>query len=131
MAARRTVHRIRNAVVARCLKLPSLDMVYRPWGFLSWLLDKLAITNWELLGCLALEERSLAALETLSISRVIHAKRFWVIRDPARNYSSRQRSTMSARRQAFVTLGGHEKDIEEHELFERAEEMVSSVEGFL
>lgn len=59
--------------------------VWRPWGHLTWILNKVQINNdWTILGCLSPEERCTAALSMIKPS--LNGAQFWLINDPPSHY---------------------------------------------
>src|ERR1700726_2736242 len=102
------------------------EEIFRPWGLLPWLLHKLPVRKWSLLGCLAPEQRCLAAMEVILRKRRKGLQRLFAVIDPPSRYSQITTAKIARRRQEFLRFGGIEGEIEQHELFERVELLVSA-----
>jgi hypothetical protein len=107
------------------------SIIFRPWGLLPWVINKLPLTKWNFLGCLSFEERCLAAFEALFAATLVDKLRFHAIQDPPSSYWQSLGTGLSERRRAFLRLGGRPSDLESHDLFERAELLVSSIKDFI
>jgi hypothetical protein len=104
---------------------------FRPWGLLPWVLGKLPKTKWSMLACLSCSERCLASFEYLSYKRFVGKLLFWVINDPQSNFSRISATKIAARRRDFLRLGGLNKYIQDHDLFERTEYLVEGAQDFI
>jgi hypothetical protein len=104
---------------------------FRPWGPLPWLLEKLHVSKWSLLGCLSYEDRCLAALEVLSTARKDGFTRFILIQDPPSRYSNIAATKIADRTTEFAAFGHSGSSIETHDLFERTERLVAAVREFV
>jgi hypothetical protein len=58
-----------------------LHGTFRPWGPLTWLLPRLSPTKWNVLGCLATEERCLATWTTAGSAGRLKSERMLEIHD--------------------------------------------------
>src|SRR5687768_15973412 len=103
------------------------NLSYRPWGLLPWILERTSQSNWNLLGCLSTEERCLATLKTLKHMGKLAANTFFQIEDPPSRFEAIIKDKLQQRREDYKKLGANVSDIEEHELFDRIEKMVSRV----
>src|SRR5438093_907573 len=106
-------------------------VVVRPWGLLPWLIQRIPPGKWSLLGCLSCEDRCLASLEILRVNGFVQDLCFHAIQDPHSGYSSLSASRMADRKQSFLKLGATEDNIQNHELFERTERLVGSIDTFI
>lgn len=61
--------------------------VFRPWGFADWLLPKLPVHDWLVVGSVSTEDRCMAVLHHLSIDSGLQEARFLEIKDEQSEYS--------------------------------------------
>lgn len=91
---------------------------FRPWGPLRWLLSKLTATRWDLLGCLATEERALAAWTFLKSHGSIKHVKLLEVHDehpqdsPHTRFFDGTERKLREKRDAFLAGGGSVADLE-------------------
>lgn len=108
-----------------------LSTVWRPWGDLRWLLSRLPVEVWDFLGCIAPEERSLAAWEMLKRSRKLGRYRFLEIIDPPSRFSRTSEDRRDQIRDNFEFLGGNLGSIRREQLFARTDRLLAFIESFI
>lgn len=107
--------------------------VFRPWGLLPWLFEKLPDSDWSFFGCLSTEDRSLAAWSTIRAQKPIAGNTLLIqINDPeSSRYRTLSEIKLKERLEEFERLGGSLKDIENHQLFEPTQLIVNGVTTFI
>ncbi len=111
--------------------------MYRPWGNLSWVLERCLPKQWSLLGCLGTEVRSLACWQVLHDSAKLHGTRLMRVSDGPSRYRSaapfaqEARKRLTERNLELIAKGGSTNDVEDHELLEPHDRIVTSVDDFM
>lgn len=102
---------------------------FRPWGLLNWILHRTPAVSWNLLGCLAPEERCLAVVSDIhdKLSNVRLVK----VVDPPSRFSSKAESLSNANKDKFLSLGYTEDNIEQYDLLERYGNYISKFDDFI
>ncbi len=110
-----------------------MDELYRPWGSLHWLLERLPRSRWHLLGALATEDRSLTCWEVLKSQNAIQETRLLEILDfdPQGTHTQTSKVKRDANRERYIRAGGQEGDVERHELFEKHELILGAIQQFV
>ena len=104
---------------------------FRPWGQLSWVLDHLPKTEWDLLGCLATEDRSLAGWKILKSRNELQRCKLLTVKDlPSAMWQEASDKKLKERQQEFADEGGSIEQVEAHTLFERHEHIIKTAQGF-
>ncbi|MFU8892692.1 MAG: hypothetical protein ACNA8L_03600 [Luteolibacter sp.] len=78
---------------------------FRPWGELTWTLGLSAPRNWRLLGCVAAEERSVAALLALHQMQALERVEMLRILDPEPTDAAAEESFIRQRLDACAVAG--------------------------
>lgn len=105
---------------------------YRPWGTLNWLLDKAALTSdWDFLGCISTEERSLSAWKQLNYRNELSGYSFLQVNDPPSRFRAELQTRFLDRHAEFEVEGGSQHRIQEIDLLVRHHEVVGSISGFI
>ena len=60
--------------------------IFRPWGLLPWVSSKISTADWEVLGCLSSEERSIGIAQSCEESKLTPKYKFIEITNPASNH---------------------------------------------
>ena len=102
----------------------------RPWGPISWVVDKLAARKWSLLGCLGPEERGLGAWQLLQNRGISGRSGFVRIEPTAARFHSEYQQEMLKRTAELHSLGDPSEGILQSELFANASEIVALVDQF-
>lgn len=102
----------------------------RPWGLLSWVIERISKRNWSMLGCLATEERCIPALNEMNKRGLLNSVKFFEVVDPPSGHSIKSEQRRDDRRSEFIAIRSNESEIEEHELLESAHDIVTSVKDF-
>lgn len=104
---------------------------YRPWGMLTWVFAHSPKLKWSLLGCLSVEERSLAtwvvARQEAELVNIYLAE----VVDPPSRFKPLADLRLKERRDAYLGGGGVEADIRTHSLFARTGELIEMVENVI
>lgn len=94
--------------------------IYRPWGKLPWVLDRLSQKEWQFLGTLGTEERSLGAFRALQNLNVLTEYGFIRVDDPVfartAGIAADTDGRLTERTAEFLALGGSEQRIQPFEL---------------
>ena len=105
---------------------------YRPSGLFDWVLKKLPVRKYSLIGCLSTEERSLTAWKTLVSTGCLANIKLLEIEDrPSPRFSALSAKMREQWRQEFLGLGASNDAIEKHRLEEREEDIRLSTIEFL
>ncbi|CAN5883226.1 hypothetical protein BH18ACI4_BH18ACI4_00800 [soil metagenome] len=105
---------------------------YRPWGLLSWVLDKCPQLDWYLLASLSPEERCLAVWQLLNSRGRLAGTYLAQISDPpAPRYDLLRAAKISDRRMEFDSSGGAASTLHSHALFEKTGDLIAWIEGFI
>lgn len=78
-------------------------MSFRPWGELEWLLKKIALPKYDLMGCLGTEDRSIAALNILNNGDYINYVNLLEILDPVDSEMHRQLRDVNKKKISSIT----------------------------
>ena len=103
---------------------------FRPWGQISWVLDRLPKHEWDLIGSLSTQDRCLTTYEVLRARGVLGEVVLLQVLDVGSPYEDTRDAMLDDRRQIFLGLGGELEQIETHDLFERLERLLTSFRGF-
>ncbi len=105
---------------------------WRPWGLLEWLLDKISIERWCLLGSLSTEERSLAVIGQLHLRNRLDQAVLMRIIDPPSYFDDITEARLEERFMEMNSLGIDSSylKIPEYGLFERTDTFVQGVLNF-
>lgn len=103
--------------------------IWRPWGNITWILDKLRIDTWAFLGCLSTEERCTAALPIFK-DKLIKA-RLWQVDDPPSYYDNLAGERLKERNRSLTTLNINNYDVDHYHLFDRTDNIVHGCESFI
>lgn len=96
------------------------DETYRPWGQLQWLMEKLPIEDWSLLGTLSTEDRCTAAFTELAPK--ISQKTFLKILDPQMSPIDEFEKRFRKNKKVLSEAGlDQEKEIDDVELMETSD----------
>jgi hypothetical protein len=104
---------------------------FRPWGNLSWALNKIHNNKWDVFGCLSTEDRCLGVFEVLNANKMLGNYKFLRINDPSSIYSQRSEELIKERTDDYISKGGDSTKIEQHELFEKIDSLKIGVDSFL
>jgi len=109
-----------------------LSSSYKPWGLLSWVLNKIPdISPWNFLGCFSTEERCLSAWKILPDCRRSHVKLIRVNDPPSIKYSRLVADRYATNEVDLVKSGGSLNWIEGHELREPTHHIMASIDAFI
>jgi hypothetical protein len=98
-------------------------MRYRPWGNLSWMLDRLRQRSWDTVGSLSMETRSTEAWRVLKLKGLLRQTVMLDIRNPQSTYASECAVQITHRLNEFSQLGGSMVDVRKMPLFCRSGEI--------
>jgi len=104
---------------------------FRPWGKLNWLIPKLPIVKWDLIGSISTEDRFIATLLELEMAEQINQSLFYTIIDPPSKDTSIIRDKLAANESKLRVSTKSVIKIEEHKLLEPYKEIVDSINAFL
>lgn len=105
---------------------------YRPWGLLTWVLDRCEADDWGLLSCIGTEDRSLSAWKNLNSFGGLSSVSFVRIIDKPSKYTVKTQEKNKVREREFVALGGDAKAIRDYKLLTTThDEIVSIAKDFL
>jgi len=108
-----------------------LGGTFRPWGLLGWVLDKLPVPSWSILGCHGTEERSTAVWETLSHSHKKDKGLFVRVDAVQSRFSAEATVALQGRMDTLRQLGLPSEGIRPLPLFSTEAEILKTVEDFL
>lgn len=108
-----------------------LGKAFRPWGHLSWILDRTRNSRWCLLGCLSTEERCLGAWHIIKSRKQDGESLFFQIEDPPSKFTAKIRDKLASRKEDYKKLGGNIKYIEDHQLFEKYDIFIQRAKSFI
>jgi hypothetical protein len=98
---------------------------------MSWVLDRLSVKKWSLLGCLATEERCLGTWEILRGRAADRSSWFIEIDDPESRFTEQSRIAKNAREIDIASIGMPSEGIEHVALLARDSEIVSLIQHFI
>jgi hypothetical protein len=104
-----------------------MPLIYRPWGELLWILDRLPKKSWQFLGCLSTEDRSLASWAALRSTGMVTNDRLIRITDPVSRYESLANQLMVDRLAEYHSGHGRDSDIVDLALFASAHQITSTI----
>lgn len=105
---------------------------YRPWGLLTWVLDKCPPARWSLLGSLSPEARSLTVWQTLSSSNRLGLNYLAIVEDPPSRFTTQTTARLVDRLAEFASGGGDRaRECHRHALFAKHAEIVDTVDRFI
>ena len=97
-----------------------MSIDYKPWGNIDWILNRLPnLCEWDYIGCISTEERSLSAWQWLKQQKKLHNSKMWKINAPKNvtsPYTEIAAKEYKKQIEKFVASGGHE--YVEFDLFE-------------
>lgn len=105
--------------------------LYRPWGQLSWIIERCDVTEWDLFASLSTEERCLAVHKCLSDIKKLRHSYMARIADKDSRYTNDIQKELSNRLKTFHILGGVDSEIHDHFLFERKNELITELYKFI
>lgn len=95
---------------------------YRPWGMLSWLLNRITTRKWSLLGSLATGDRSLATWRYLNQNDLLDHLELLQIEDlPSPFWGDESSNRITERRDEFGREGGDLTSISNYHILEPSE----------
>jgi hypothetical protein len=103
--------------------------VYRPWGMLPWVLAHSPKLKWSLLGCLSVEERSLATWLTIRQQAQLATTYLAEVIDPLSRFKPIADQRLKERRDTYLASGGQVTDIWTHLLFARTGELIRMIDS--
>jgi hypothetical protein len=103
-------------------------MMFKPWGELTWLLSKLTIEKFTLMGCLATEARCAGTYRELVKVDKVHYSKFLEITDPGNTAAHDDLRKLCKDMIDSIALPN---DIEQHYLLEPTEKIVNSFKTFV
>lgn len=87
-------------------------MSYRPWGPLNWIISLDGMKEWQFIGVIGTEERSLCAWKLLQEGGLLQKACFTEIQDAySEKYSGQSDLAMISRRSEFESAGGNVAEI--------------------
>lgn len=101
---------------------------FRPWGTIHWLLGHLPGRNWQFVGCLGTEARSLTAWNELKRLGALGNYLLMQVNDKPSGHSTRIASRIADNSQRFISNGGVASQIKSFDLFCRHSEIVSTID---
>ena len=105
---------------------------YRPSGILHWVLPKLRVDAWALIGCIGTEERSFTAWKTLCRLQLLSATQLVRVAPESKNRHAQKNDALWQQSLAeFKKQGGDQKDINEVKLLVPYGQIVQWVDDFL
>ncbi len=104
---------------------------FRPWGEIDWFFRKTSQIDWDILGCISAEDRFIGTLDFLSRGNIIKNARFWKIIDPPSRDSKILNEKIKKNEKVFLNLKRHANEIEDHNLLESQNEVLSGLNEFL
>lgn len=104
---------------------------YRPWGTLDWLLSKTNSVEWNLIGCVGTEERSLEVYNRLAVN--LNSSKLLKIIDDDFDYSQATRDILEAKLEQVANITGDSdpNNVENHKLLESHDEILSPTEDYI
>jgi len=76
--------------------------MHRPWGHIDWCLNLSAPKQWDFIGCIGPEERSIAAFLRLSTASLVSTSTLLEIEDPESPYRDQARELLAERKRAIA-----------------------------
>jgi hypothetical protein len=104
---------------------------FRPWGQLSWVLKRLRVRQWSVLGCLATEERCLPVWEYARQNGHSSTGLFVEIADQHSRFTALAAELKSQWRAVLEGIGVPGSIIPIHPLFDITENIVNRIESFI
>lgn len=106
-----------------------MNLPYRPWGLLHWVLGKCPPCNWSLIGCLSPEERSLSVWAQLRLINRLQHTRLALIEDHESRFTTSIKAKVEERKAEFASKGGNfERDCRTYKLLARHADIVGFVD---
>lgn len=84
---------------------------FRPWGLLPLITQRLALSDFALVGSLSTEERSVAAFRYLTEHGLVADRKFYLLTDAASRFEAEVQAKLDARRAELDSLGLAASDI--------------------
>lgn len=104
---------------------------FRPWGELRWVLEKIPVVDWSLLGAISPEDRCLSTwLAAKGVGRV-HAESLLRIVDKESRFVEQTESQAKALIGEYVRNGGDLHAVKDCPLFASHNDLVAIVDGFV
>lgn len=106
--------------------------VYRPWGLLSWIHTRFPGVQWDFLGCLGTEERSLECYTQMHRFGRVNSQRMIVVNDPPSSYTKTTNDLLFCQKRKLLDdTGIVESDISEINLFATTDEIHQVVNSLI
>jgi hypothetical protein len=108
------------------------NQVYRPWGLMSWINDRLPGISWDFLGCLGTEERSLACYIQMHGLDKVKTSLMVIVNDPPSDYTKLINNLLFyQKRQLIDKTAIIENDIKVLALFATTDEILKLTDSFI
>ncbi|MBA2882082.1 hypothetical protein HNR65_002416 [Desulfosalsimonas propionicica] len=105
---------------------------WRPWGLLTWILNRLSIDQWNLIGSFSTEERGLKVLDILNSDRKLASYNLFFVKDPPSIFTSDTNAQLKKQKRDLKSLGLLDfTKIHEYELFDRHSKLVKGIQNIL
>lgn len=104
---------------------------FRPLGELSWILNKLPIEKWDIIGCLSFEDRFKGALQYLTENEKAGNAIYFKITDPPSKDSKLVNEKITKNVAEFLSLNRSENEIQDFKLLDSTNKIVESIKAFL
>ena len=104
----------------------------RPWGRVAWMLDRIEVKQWSILGTLSSEQRGLAVWEALKSRNALAFDHLLRIHPPTSHPRGHELDALVEEEQIrFLERGGEFEHIRDHHLLERHNDIVQAAHDFL
>jgi hypothetical protein len=100
---------------------------FRPSGDLSWILKKLPIDKWDVIGCLSFEDRCLGTLADLQAQSKVANALYYKIIDPPSKDSTEIERKLEVNMTKFLGLGRSNNEVKEYGLLEPVGKVIDDV----
>jgi hypothetical protein len=105
---------------------------YRPWGTLQWILSKISVPKWDLVGCLGTEFRSIEVFRRMYKFDCLDTIKLLCVLDTDYDYSALSQKMIKARKDEISAITPRFNDIiEDHFILETHDKILSPIEGFI
>jgi len=105
-----------------------IDNIFRPWGKIDWVMNRMNTKEWYYLGCLSTEERCLASHINLTGKGLLSKSVFFEVVDLI---DTKEHEDLRQANKAKLNHDGVNIRVERHELLEPTKLIVSSIYSFL
>lgn len=102
----------------------------RPWGNLQWLLPRLQIQDWTLLGCLNPEDRCLGTWKTLKAANFLRSSKMLLIQDRRSRFTDTWVQKTASNVDQYLANGGDRDDLLFHPLIGEESRLDDSAHSF-